>query len=63
MELLPTRAAGSLRSEDGQWYVVGSSFGDTGDDVLIQRLQDPCSTLFSDGFETGDLIDWGVGLP
>jgi outer membrane protein assembly factor BamB len=62
-ELLPARVVASLHDGSGSWYVVGTAFSsDTLEDVLIQRLQDPCSVLFADGFESGDLNAWSALL-
>jgi hypothetical protein len=63
-EILPGRVGASFAVEPGAWLVVGSSFSSsTGDDLVLQRAENPCAPLFADGFEAGDTSAWQLGFP
>lgn len=66
VEIVPARVEASfaLSGADGAgWLLVGDGFnfdGATTNDIILQRVADPCGTLFADGFETGDTAIWSL---
>jgi hypothetical protein len=65
-EVLPARVRSSLATPSGHWLLVGYAFsfeGATTDDLVLQRVDDPCGALFADGFESGDTTAWTSATP
>lgn len=66
LELLPARIQSSFALPDNALLLVGNAFsfgGGTSDDLIVQRIDNPCPALFADGFETGDPSAWLLGPP
>ena len=62
--LLPARVTTATLGSLGNWLVVGwHHHHQSGADLVIQRLDDPCAGLFADDFETGDLSRWSTTIP
>ena len=64
VELLPAYVAASFADAAGRWLLVGyGAPGTTGSDLLVQLVADPCTALFRDGFESGDVSAWSSSVP
>ncbi|MEO7793956.1 MAG: PQQ-binding-like beta-propeller repeat protein [Thermoanaerobaculia bacterium] len=66
LELLPARIQSSFALPDEGLLLVGKVFsgvGGTADDLVLQRVDNPCAALFVDGFEAGDTLAWSASVP
>jgi hypothetical protein len=69
-ELLPARVNAALAVPAGGGtaaaLLVGYGFnvlGATREDLVVQRIDDPCAGLFRDGFESGGTGQWSAAQP
>ncbi len=68
-ELIPARVNAALSVPGGATeaaLLVGYGFnlaGTTQEDLVVQRLEDPCAGLFRDGFESGGTGQWSAAQP
>jgi hypothetical protein len=53
---LPGTGGAALVLVGGAFNVVGT----TADDLVVQRVLDPCAGIFTDGFESGDTDAWST---